>query len=101
MVDSDSVVVGCEVAAGGAGLPVVPAAGGECEQPLGDAGDESLQGAGAVSLERELAFGRLDDRFDPLADAAERAEARLFVFAVGAQQLRAEAGDQLLEFLAG
>src|SRR6266511_1102858 len=77
-----SVVVDGEVAAGVADLPVVPEAGGEREQALGDAGDQAGHGVGAVLFERELAFDRVDDRFDPLADAAEAAEAWLLVFAV-------------------
>ena len=59
-------VIGCEVAAGLVGEPVVPAAGGEGEEALRDAGDEAGQGAGAVAFERELTFGRFDDRFDRL-----------------------------------
>ena len=48
---SDSVglvVVGGEVAAGLAGVPVVPEARGEGEQALRDAGDQSGHGVGAV-----------------------------------------------------
>src|SRR4051812_34703871 len=101
MVDSVSVVVGREVAAGFADEPVVPTAGCEREQALRDARDETGDGAGAVAFERELAFGRFEDRFDPLADGAERAEAWPLVFAVGTQQLRAEGGDELLELFTG
>src|SRR5438874_18716 len=54
----------------------------------------------AVAFERELVLERVEGRFDPLADAAEGAEARLFVFAVGAQQRAAERGDELFEFAA-
>src|SRR3989304_6403150 len=88
MVDSESVVMDGEVPAGRAQEPVVPAAGGEREQTLGDAGDEALEGAGAVALERELVLARVDDRLDPLAHATERAEAGLFGGAGGAQQRR-------------
>ena len=41
-------------------------------------------------FERKLIFERVESRFDPLPDAAERAEAGLFVFAVGTQQSAAE-----------
>ena len=101
MVDSESVVIDREVAAGMAAEPVVPAASCEREQALRDAGDEALQGAGAVALQRELILAGVDDRLDPLADAAERAEASWFVTAVGTQQLAAAGGDELLELVAG
>src|SRR3990170_40215 len=101
MVDSESVVIDREVAAWVAGEPVVPAAGREREQALRDAGHEALQGTGAVALERELVLASVDDRLDPLADAAERAEARWFVAAVRTQQLAAAGGDELLELVAG
>jgi hypothetical protein len=64
---------------------------------LGDADGQALQGVGAVVFERELALDGVDDRLDPLADLAERAVAVGFVFAVGAQQPAAEAGDELFE----
>src|SRR5437773_1641548 len=101
MSDSVSVVIGGEAAAGVAGLPVVPDAGGEGEDALADAGPDAGEGAAAVACERELAFGGVDDRFDPLADAAERAVARLFVAAVGAQERVRERADDPLELLAG
>src|SRR3954449_3684561 len=82
-----SVVVGGEVAAGVADVPVVPEDGCEREQALGDAGEQSGHGVRAVAFERELTFDRVDDRLDPLAHAAKAAEARLLAFAVGAQKL--------------
>src|SRR3990170_1807713 len=101
MSDSVSVVVGGEAAAGLAGLPVVPDADGECEDALADACPDAGWGAAAVAFERELAFDRVDDRFDPLADAAEGAVAGLFVAAVGAQEGARERGDDLFELFAG
>src|SRR5712691_11383401 len=83
---SGSVVVGGEVAAGLAGVPVVPESGGEREEALGDPGDQSGRGVGAVLFERELAFDRVEHGFDRLPDAAEAAEAGGLVFAVGAQE---------------
>jgi hypothetical protein len=97
-----SVVVGGEAAAGLVDLPVVPAAGGEREYAWADARPDVVGGVGAVAFERELALERVVDRLDPLADAAERAEARRFVAAVGTDQLRAErVVDELLELGAG
>src|SRR3990170_8723725 len=101
MVDSESVVIDGEVPAGRAQERVVPAAGGEREQTLRDAGDEALQGAGAVALERELVLAGVDDRLDPLSEAAERTEASWFIAAVGAHELAAARGDELLELVAG
>ena len=82
MIDS-LVVVGGESAAGLSDLPVVEEDGGEGEEAAGDAADEAGEGAAAVAFEGELVFEGVEGRFDPLADAAEGAEAWLFVFAVG------------------
>src|SRR4051794_16569555 len=46
-------------------------------------------------------FERVECRLDPLPDAAQAAEAGLFVFAVGAQERGAERADELLEVGAG
>src|SRR6266516_2247333 len=100
-VSTGSVVVGGEVAAGVAGVPVVPKASGESEQALGDAGDQAGHRVGAVALERELALERVDDRLDPLAHAAQPAKASGLVFAVGAQKEGTELSHQRLEVLAG
>ncbi len=83
-----SVVLGDEMAAWVADVPVVPEAGGEREQALRDAGDEALQGASAVAFDRELVLAGVDDRLDPLSDAAERTEATWFVAAVGTHELQ-------------
>ena len=97
-----SVVVGGESAAGLVGEPVVPAAGGEREYALADAGPDAVGGVGAVAFERELALEGVVDRFDPLADAAECAEAPWFVAAVGADEMGAErVVDELLKLGAG
>ena len=48
-----------------------------------------------------LAFGRFDDRFDPLADPAEVAVAVGLVFAVGAEEPGGELADDLFELRAG
>ncbi len=78
----------------------MPAAGGECEQALGDAGDEAGERAGAVALEGELALAGVHDRLDPLAHVADSSEARLLVAAVGADEVGVEAADELFELLA-
>src|ERR1700674_5018067 len=102
-----SVVVVGEVAAGGVDLvgvpelPVVPDAGGEGEEALADAGPDAFGDVAAVVFEGELAFERVVNRLDPLAHSAELAEPFGFVFAVGADELRVERGDDLLELLAG
>src|SRR5579859_49167 len=109
---SDSVWMGSVVVAGevpaGCGdlvgvpeLPVVPDGGGEGEEALADACPDAVGDVAAVVFERELAFERVVDRFDPLAHAAELAESFGFVFAVGADELRAERGDDLLELRSG
>src|SRR6266540_3245156 len=100
MSDSVLVVIGGEAAAGFAEVPVVPDADREREQALADARADAIGCAAAVALERELAFDRVDDRFDPLADAAERAVARLLVAAVGAQQRACQRARDLLELFA-
>ena len=83
MVDSvftGSVVVVDEVAAGCFDdsrfpeLPAVPDAGGEGEDALAYAGPDAFGDAAAVVFERELAFGGVVDRFDPLRDTAVLAE---------------------------
>src|SRR5512138_1756822 len=101
MSDSVSVVIGREAAAGLAGLPVVPDADCEREHALADACPDAVEGAAAVAFERELSFGGVDDRLDPLADAAERAVAGSLAAAVGAQEGAGQRGRDLLELLAG
>src|SRR6266851_1270601 len=102
MIDSVcSVVVGGEAAAGLSVLPVVPDAGCEREDSLADTYPDAVEGAAAVAFERELVFGGVVDRFDPLPDTAEVAVAGLLVLAVGAQQLGCELLDDLFELLAG
>src|ERR687897_200207 len=54
-----------------------------------------------VQFQRELALGGVDDRLDPLADAAELAEPRRLVAAVGADERGIERGDDLFELFAG
>src|SRR4029079_19824816 len=60
-------VVG-ECAAGAAELVVEGDAGGEREQPQGDAGEQVAGCSGAVSFEGEQVFAGPEDRLDPLPD---------------------------------
>src|SRR5512139_4024073 len=101
MVDSFLVAVGGEVAAWVTDVVVVDDARGEGEQSERDAGAEAWEGAAAVGFEGELALAGPDDRFDPLADRAERSVAVGLVAAVRAQEVRAEIGHELFELLAG
>src|SRR5665648_549359 len=101
MVDSVLVAVGGEVAAWVTDLLVVDEAGGEGEKSERDADADALDGAGSVVFEGELAFAGPKHRLDPLTQRAEGAVAAGFVFAVGAQEARAQAGHDLFEFFAG
>src|ERR1039457_1891534 len=98
-----SVVVVGEVAAGRVGesvlpeLPAVPDAGGEGEYSLADACPDPGGGVPAGFLERELAFERVVDRLDPLADPAELAEPGLLVAAIGADESGVEGRHGLLK----
>src|SRR6478672_4874819 len=94
-----SVVIGDQRPLDGfGGGPVVPDGGGHGEQPLGDAGVDACGGAAAVAFQAELAFEGVVDRFDPLADPADRSVPGCLVAAVGPDQAQAVAGsDQVLE----
>src|SRR5712692_3052795 len=85
-----------------AGLPVEVDRGAEGEDAGGDAGVETGWGAGEVVFELELVFECLDDRFDPLADEADRRlEALGLVLAARPQDEAAELPDRLLELAPG
>jgi hypothetical protein len=101
MVDSESVGIGGEVASWLADVVVVDESGGDGEQPERDTDADSCDGAAAVAFERELALAGPEHGLDPLADGTERAGAAIFITAVGAQKAGAEAGQMLLELLAG
>ena len=82
--------------------PVVPDAGGEGEESSGDSGVDAVDGASAVVFEGELAFHRVEHRFNPLANTAELPEARFFVIPVGSDQFGFEfSGDEVLELFPG
>src|SRR4029453_3022188 len=104
MISSDwavgSMVVGDQGAlVGRADLPVPPDPGGQRQQSLSDPDPDSGQGAAAVLFQPELAFEGLEGALDPLPEAAQRSQPTRLIRAVGAQQHRAIAGDQLLELL--
>src|ERR671911_2462931 len=86
MVDSQSVPVGGKMPARVIDLPVVPEARGEGEEAHPDPRAKARQGAGSVTLQPELALAGPKHGLDPLADRPERAEARLLVLAIGAQE---------------
>jgi hypothetical protein len=96
------VVVGDQAALDrGAELPVPPDASGQGQQPLGDADPDALDGMGAVAFQTELVFEGVEDRLDPLANAAQVAEPPRLISPVGADQPRLQLGDQLGEGAAG
>jgi len=66
-----------------------------------DAHAQVAQGARAVAFEAEDAFGGLDDRLDPLADAGDHRCLAGFVLAVGAHDRGAEVHGGGFEFAAG
>ncbi len=90
-------VIGDQAAPGLADLPVVPDADPEREQPLCDPRAEAGHGVGAMVLERELVLELVEDRLDPLANAAEVAVPMCLVAAVGAQEGASEGGDELFD----
>src|SRR5258708_28943429 len=72
-----SVVVGQERALHGlAGAVVVPDRGGQREDSLQDADEDSRRGVAAVSFEVKLSFERVVDRLDDLAEGPEALRAR-------------------------
>src|SRR5919197_3448009 len=98
---SGSVVVGDQAAPRLADLPVVPDASSEGEQPLRHPRAKADHRVGAVALEPELVLELVEDRLDPLANAAERAEARALVATIGAKERPAQKRDELLDLGTG
>src|SRR5918998_2628276 len=98
---SESVVVMDEAAVPAASELVVADCGGQSEESDRDSGHEAGHRVRAMALQRELAFEGVDDRFDPLADRAEPAEATRLVFAIGPQQSAAHLLDHRFEVAAG
>jgi hypothetical protein len=87
---------------GSGGGPVVPDAHGHGQQPLGDAGIDSLGGAAAVAFEIELALEDVVDRFDPLPDPAGGPVPGCLIAPVRADQAQSvPGGDQVLELPCG
>src|SRR6266571_14896 len=103
MIDSKgSVVVGDQGALGG-GIdePVVPYAGGEGEQALGNPNDDAGSGATAMLLKTELALESVVDGLDALADPAQRSVAAALVAAVRPHEGGSEFPDEALQFPTG
>ena len=85
-----------------AGLPVEVDGGAEGEDASGDAGEEAQECLGQVAFEGELLLERLHDRFDPLADEADRRLRPLaLVGSGGAQDDRSEFACDLFELTPG
>src|SRR5512132_3838793 len=85
----------------GVELPVEPDRGRQGQRPLGAPDPGALDGVGAVAFQAELVFEGVDDRFDPLADAAQVAEPGGLIGPVGADQPGVQVGDGLCEPAAG
>ena len=95
-------LVGGDCAWWASGLPVEVDGCAEGEDAGGDPGEEAGGGAGVVALEREVFFEGVDDRFDSLADEADRRlRAVGFVGAAGADDQRAEFAGGVFEVAAG
>src|SRR5260221_6762032 len=97
-----SVVVGQERALDGlAGAVVVPDRGGQREDSLQDADEDSRRGVAAVSFEVKLSFEGVVDRLDDLAEGSEELRARPFGLGLAgrAQQGQAGAGQGGLEVI--
>src|SRR5215471_17763789 len=82
-----------------AGVVVVPDGGGEGEDALQDAGEDSGGSVPAVAFEVELAFEGGVDRFDDLPQRLEEPGAGRagFAFAGGAEQPGAAVGQGVLK----
>src|SRR5512133_4225591 len=100
---SDSEVVGCsmvvgsEVAAWPAELLVEPQHRGQGEQTLGDSDPDPGNAAPAVLFQAELAFERVDDALDALADPAQVPMTDRFVATVGPDKDRLQLADLAFE----
>src|SRR4029453_8453969 len=93
-VDGESVVIGDHRALVlDLELPVEPDRGGQGEQPLADADEDSAEGAAMVLFQAELVFEGVDDRLDPLAHPAQRAEPARLILAIRTN----DAGAQCIE----
>src|SRR5438552_3160923 len=88
-------------AAGLSELVVEADAGGEREQPGGDAGSEVAGGAGAVAFERQQILEGDEDRLDPLPDGRQVNVSVGLVFAGGSDDQAAQLADGLFELVSG
>src|SRR5216683_3549649 len=94
--------VGGEFAAGQAESLVEVDAGAERKDAGGDAREQAGGGAAAVAFQVELVFEAVDDRFDSLADPADRRVGPPgLVAAAGPEEQRAQLADGRFEVGAG
>jgi hypothetical protein len=85
-----------------ASLPVEVNGGAGGEDAGGDAREQAFGAADEVAFESQLVFERLDDRFDSLAERADRRPWPVgFVGSGWAEDEGAELADGLLELAAG
>src|SRR5918995_854413 len=78
-------------------LPVAPDGGGQGEQALADADEDSAEGAAMVLFQAELVFEGVDDRLDPLAHPAQRAEPARLILAIRTNEAGAQRTEVALE----
>lgn len=101
MINSKGSVVVCQQGTldGLAGLVVVPDGGGQCEDALQDADQDSGGRSAAVAFEVNLALVGVEDGLDGLAQRLEEPRAGSVGFALAgrAQQCQARAGEGGLE----
>src|SRR5512132_2295228 len=89
-----SVVVGDQGALDRGGEPPVePDPSGQGQQSLRDADPEALDGVGAVAFQAELILEGVEDRLDPLAHPAQRAEPARLIGTVGTDQSSVQAAN--------
>jgi hypothetical protein len=81
--------------------PVVPNAGGQGEEALGNTGEDTGGSATAVLFEGELAFEGVEYALDPLPNWSKGTEPMLLALAVGPDQFGSEQGDMVFEEIAG
>jgi hypothetical protein len=83
-----------------AGVVVVPDRGGQCEDALQDADQDSGGGLAAVAFEVELTLVGVEDRFDGLAQGFEKPAACSWGFALAgrSEQGQARLGQGGFEF---
>src|SRR5215468_8859751 len=77
--------------------PVVPDAGGECEQALSDPNEDAEVGAAAVLFEPELALEGVVDGLDALPDPGQLAVAWALIAPIRPDEDGRQFADEVLE----